>query len=53
VRRDFGVSFDGPRTEILGKGIPLDPTPTTRDPFRELVAEIPDERVRDYLLTEL
>lgn len=38
---------------ILGKGIPLDPTPTTRDPFRELVAEIPDERVRDYLLTEL
>jgi len=38
---------------LMGKGIPADPTPTTQDPFRELVSEIPDQTVREYLLSEL
>ncbi|WP_232820574.1 hypothetical protein [Halorussus litoreus] len=38
---------------LMGKGIPVNPTPTTQDPFRDLVSEIPDKTVRDYLLTEI
>lgn len=38
---------------LLGKGIPLSPNPTTHDPLEELVIQIDDEVVREYLLCEV
>jgi hypothetical protein len=38
---------------ILGKGIPNDPSPVNRDPYRDHVSRIGDEIVRSYLLDEL
>ena len=38
---------------ILGKGIPMNPSPTNRDPYRDHVSQIDDTAVRSYLLEEL
>lgn len=38
---------------ILGKGIPTDPSPINRNPYREQVSQINDDTVRSYLLEEL
>ena len=38
---------------ILGKGIPRDPSPENRDPYRDQVSRINDDVVRSYLLEEL
>lgn len=38
---------------LIGKGIPQDPEPTTQDPYRDIVTQITDERVREYLLEEV
>lgn len=37
----------------LGKGIPRDPSPVNRDPYRDHVSRIGDDAVRSYLLEEL
>ena len=37
---------------ILGKGIPRNPSPINRDPFRDHVEQIADDAVRSYLLEE-
>lgn len=38
---------------IWGKGIPRDPSPRNRDPYRDQVTQIDDDAVRSYLLEEL
>jgi hypothetical protein len=38
---------------ILGRGIPRDPSPVNRDPYRDHVSRIGDDAVRSYLLEEL
>lgn len=38
---------------IWGKGIPRDPSPANRDPYRNQVSQIGDDTVRSYLLEEL
>lgn len=51
------VRGEGLRSRVLawifGKGIPRSPSPTTQDPYRDLVTQIDDSVVTNYLLEEL